>query len=53
MVGLCACAALFIVGLDGGDGDIVKRRAKAISGLIISCHGRWGVVADCGAVSFI
>ena len=40
MVRLCVCDAMSIVAIDGGDGDIVERRAKAIR--VLDIHpARW------------
>jgi hypothetical protein len=48
---LCPCAGTPIVAPDGGDGDIVERRAKAIQLLFIPA---WAAVAGgLRAVSFI
>ena len=51
MVGLCVCDATPIVEIDGGDGDIVERRAKAIQLLFIPAWA--AVVGGLRAVSFI
>jgi len=51
VVRLCVCDATSIVAIDGGDGDIVERRAKAIQLLFIPA---WAAVAgELRAVSFI